>query len=60
MTIFTLARDNVTIRARADASHAFAEHITAVSVPAVHERATDTVCLELHVGCHVDPDASDC
>ena len=33
-----------------DASHAFAEHVAAESVPAVHELGPDTVYPELHVG----------
>ena len=39
----------------ADASHGFAEHVAAVSVPALHELVPDTVYPESHVGWHVDP-----
>ena len=39
----------------ADASQAFAEHVAAVSVPALHELVPDTVYPESHVGWHVDP-----
>ena len=42
-----------------DASHAFAEHVAAVSVPALHELVPDTVYPLLHVGWHVDPDANE-
>jgi len=38
----------------ADASHGFAEHVAAISVPALHEDVPDTVYPELHVGWHVD------
>ena len=34
----------------ADASHGFAEHVAAVSIPALHEDVPDTVYPELHVG----------
>jgi hypothetical protein len=43
----------------AEASHGFAEHVAAVSVPALHEDVPDTVYPELHVGWHVDPLASE-
>jgi|OM-RGC.v1.030765263 hypothetical protein len=33
-----------------DASHAFAEHVAAVKVPALHELVPDTVYPLLHVG----------
>ena len=39
----------------ADASHGFAEHVAAVSVPALQDDVPDTVYPELHVGWHVDP-----
>ena len=40
----------------ADASHGrLAEHVAAVSVPALHELVPDTVYPESHVGWHVDP-----
>ena len=42
-----------------DASHAFAEHVAAVKVPALHELVPDTVYPLLHVGWHVDPDANE-
>jgi hypothetical protein len=35
--------------------HEFAEHVAAVSVPALHDDVPDTVYPELHVGWHVDP-----
>ena len=35
--------------------HEFAEHVAAVSVPALHEDVPDTVYPKLHVGWHVDP-----
>ena len=38
-----------------DASHGFAEHVAAVSVPALQDDVPDTVYPELHVGWHVDP-----
>ena len=41
--------------AGADASHGFAEHIAAVSVPVLHDDVPDTVYPELHVGWHVEP-----
>ena len=34
----------------ADASHGFAEHVAAVSVPALQDDVPDTVYPELHVG----------
>jgi hypothetical protein len=34
----------------AEASHGFAEHVAALSVPALHEDVPDTVYPELHVG----------
>ena len=43
----------------ADASHAFAEHVAAVKVPALHELVPDTVYPLLHVGWHVSPDANE-
>ena len=39
----------------ADASQGFAEHVAAVSVPALHEDVPDTVYPALQVGWHVDP-----
>ena len=39
----------------ADASHGFAEHVAAVSVPRLQEDVPDTVYPESHVGWHVDP-----
>ena len=42
-----------------DASHGFAEHVAAVSVPALHDDVPDAVYPELHVGWHVDPVARD-
>ena len=39
----------------ADASHGFAEHVAAVSVPALQDDVPDTVYTELHVGWHVEP-----
>ena len=42
-----------------DASQGSAEHVAAVSVPALHEDVPDTVYPELHVGWHVDPLASE-
>ena len=33
----------------------FAEHVAAVSIPALHEDVPDTMYPELHVGWHVDP-----
>ena len=39
----------------AEASHGFAEHVAAVSVPELHEDVPDTVYPELHEGWHVDP-----
>ena len=38
-----------------DASHGFAEHVAAVSVPALQDDVPDTVYPELHVGWHVVP-----
>ena len=38
-----------------DASHGFAEHVAAVSVPALQDDVPDTVYPELHVGWQVDP-----
>ena len=38
-----------------DASHGFAEHVAAVSVPALQDDVPDTVYPELHVGWHVEP-----
>jgi len=38
-----------------EASHGFAEHVTAVRVPALQDDVPDTVYPELHVGWHVDP-----
>ena len=35
--------------------HEFAEHVEAVSVPALQDDVPDTVYPELHVGWHVDP-----
>ena len=43
----------------ADASHGFAEHVAAVSVPALQDDVPDTVYPELHVGWHVNPLASE-
>ena len=43
----------------ADASHGFAEHVAAVSVPALQDDVPDTVYPELHVGWQVDPLASE-
>ena len=37
------------------AAHEFAEHVAAVSIPALHEDVPDTMYPELHVGWHVDP-----
>ena len=42
----------------AEASHGFAEHVAAVSIPALHEDVPDTVYPELHVGWHLSPDGS--
>ena len=42
-----------------DASHGFAEHVAAVSVPALQDDVPDTVYPELHVGWHVEPLASE-
>ena len=42
----------------AEASHGFAEHVAALSVPALHEDVPDTVYPELHVGWHLSPDGS--
>ena len=42
-----------------DASHAFAEHVAAVKVPALHELVPDTVYPLLHVGWHVNPVANE-
>ena len=42
-----------------EAVHAFAEHVAAVSVPALHEDVSDTVYPALHVGWHVDPLSSE-
>ena len=39
--------------------HEFAEHVAAVSVPALHEDVPDTVYPELQVGWHVAPLASE-
>ena len=39
----------------ADASHGFAEHVAAVSVPALQDDVPDTVYPDLHVGWHVEP-----
>ena len=39
----------------ADASHGFAAHVAAVSVPALQDDVPDTVYPELHVGWHVEP-----
>ena len=39
--------------------HEFAEHVAAVSVPALQDDVPDTVYPELHVGWHVDPLASE-
>jgi hypothetical protein len=38
-----------------EASQGFAAHVAAVTVPALHVDAPDTVYPELHVGWHVDP-----
>jgi len=38
-----------------EAVHEFAEHVAAVSVPALHEDVPDTVYPALQVGWHVDP-----
>jgi hypothetical protein len=35
--------------------HEFAEHVAAVTVPALHVDVPDTVYPELHAGWHVDP-----
>ena len=43
----------------ADASHRFAEHVAAISVPALHEDVPDTVYPALQVGWHVNPLASE-
>tara|TARA_B110000977_G_scaffold157058_1_gene199946 strand:+ start:389 stop:628 length:240 start_codon:yes stop_codon:yes gene_type:complete len=37
-----------------DVSQGFAEHVAAVTVPALHEDVPDTVYPELHAGWHVD------
>ena len=42
----------------AEASHAFAEQVAAVSVPELHEDVPDTVYPELHVGWQFVPDVS--
>ena len=42
-----------------DASQGSAEHVAAVSDPALHEDVPDTVYPESHVGWHVDPLASE-
>ena len=42
-----------------DASHGFAKHFAAVSVPVLHELVPDTLYPLLHVGWHVDPDANE-
>ena len=39
----------------ADASHRFAEHVAAVSAPALQDDVPDTMYPALHVGWHVDP-----
>ena len=42
-----------------EASHGIAEHVAAVSVPALQDDVPDTVYPELHVGWQVDPLASE-
>ena len=42
-----------------EAVHEFAEHVAAVSVPALHEDVPDTVYPELQIGWHVAPLASE-
>ena len=42
-----------------EAVHEFAEHVAAVSDPALQDVVPDTVYPELHVGWHVDPLANE-